>query len=117
MTPVAILVHVPNVEAGLQWYQQAFPEAIPTHISDFDFMVLNINGFSLEIVQSDDKVSEGKKGTVVYWSVTDLSIALAHFEALGATLYRGPMEIENGLSMCQVEDPFGNLIGLRGATT
>ncbi|MBE3659112.1 glyoxalase/bleomycin resistance/dioxygenase family protein, partial [Vibrio navarrensis] len=28
-----------------------------------------------------------------------------------------PMEIENGLSMCQVEDPFGNLIGLRGKAT
>ncbi|ENQ8069515.1 TPA: glyoxalase/bleomycin resistance/dioxygenase family protein, partial [Vibrio parahaemolyticus] len=26
-------------------------------------------------------------------------------------------EIEDGLSMCQVEDPFGNLIGLRGKTT
>ncbi|POC51519.1 glyoxalase/bleomycin resistance/dioxygenase family protein, partial [Vibrio vulnificus] len=23
----------------------------------------------------------------------------------------------NGLSMCQVEDPFGNLIGLRGKAT
>ncbi|MEZ8336060.1 glyoxalase/bleomycin resistance/dioxygenase family protein, partial [Vibrio splendidus] len=31
--------------------------------------------------------------------------------------YRGPMAIENGLFMCQIEDPFGNLIGLRGATT
>ncbi|MBE4422408.1 glyoxalase/bleomycin resistance/dioxygenase family protein, partial [Vibrio parahaemolyticus] len=27
------------------------------------------------------------------------------------------MEIEDGLSMCQVEDSFGNLIGLRGKTT
>ncbi|MDX8425330.1 VOC family protein, partial [Vibrio parahaemolyticus] len=42
---------------------------------------------------------------------------LSRFEAIGASLYRGPMEIENGLSMCQLEDPFGNLIGLRGATT
>ncbi|TOL44982.1 glyoxalase/bleomycin resistance/dioxygenase family protein, partial [Vibrio parahaemolyticus] len=41
----------------------------------------------------------------------------AHFQKLGARLYRGPMEIEDGLSMCQVEDPFGNLIGLRGKTT
>ena len=26
----------------------------------------------------------------------------------------GPMEIEGGQSICQIEDPFGNLIGLRG---
>jgi predicted enzyme related to lactoylglutathione lyase len=117
MTPVAVLVYIPDVEIGLQWYQQAFPEAVPMHLPDLDFTVLDLNGFSIEIVQSDDKVSEGKKGTVLYWSVRDLSVALSRFEALGASLYRGPMEIENGLSMCQLEDPFGNLIGLRGATT
>ncbi|GAB6263071.1 hypothetical protein PSSHI_33150 [Photobacterium sp. R1] len=43
--------------------------------------------------------------------------SLAYFESLGAKLYRGSMEIENGLSMCQVENPFGNLIGLRGKST
>ncbi|HHC6640721.1 TPA: VOC family protein [Vibrio parahaemolyticus] len=117
MTPVAVLVYVPDVEVGLRWYQQAFPEAAPMHLPDFDFTVLDVNGFSIEIVQSDDKVSEGKKGTVLYWSVRDLSVEISRFEALGASLYRGPMEIENGLSMCQLEDPFGNLIGLRGVTT
>ena len=76
--------------------------------------MLELNGFSLEIVQADDKVPAGKRGTVVYWLVENLTDGLAHFEALGAKLYRGPMAIENGLTMCQVEDPFGNLIGLRG---
>ncbi len=87
MTPVAVLVYVPDVEVGLQWYQQAFPEAVQMHLPDFDFTVLDVNGFSIEIVQSDDKVSEGKKGTVLYWSVRDLSVEISRFEALGATLY------------------------------
>ncbi|EHW0638031.1 glyoxalase/bleomycin resistance/dioxygenase family protein [Vibrio vulnificus] len=117
MNPAAILVHVPDVEQGLEWYKKAFPQAVPVHNSEFDFTALNLNGFSLEVVQADEKVGAGKYGTVLYWSVTSLPVALAHFETLGATLYRGPMEIENGLSMCQVVDPFGNLIGLRGATT
>ncbi len=115
MTPVAVLVHVPDMAKGLEWYQKAFPDAIPTYHPEFDFTVLNLNGFSLEIVQADTKVGTGKKGTVIYWSVSSLSMALAHFESIGAFLYRGPMEIENELYMCQVEDPFGNLIGLRGA--
>ncbi|HIF5693401.1 TPA: glyoxalase/bleomycin resistance/dioxygenase family protein [Vibrio parahaemolyticus] len=117
MNPAAILVHVPNVEKGLEWYKKAFPEAVPMNDSEFDFTVLSLNGFSLEVVQADDKVGAGKFGTVLYWSVASLPAALSHFETLGAHLYRGPMEIENGLSMCQVEDPFGNLIGLRGTTT
>ncbi|EGQ9055173.1 glyoxalase/bleomycin resistance/dioxygenase family protein [Vibrio parahaemolyticus] len=117
MNPLAVLVHVPDVARGLEWYKKAFPEAVPVYHPDFDFTALDINGFSLEIVQADKKVGAGKSGTVVYWSVDSLCVALAHFEELGACLYRGPMEIEDGLSMCQVEDPFGNLIGLRGKTT
>ncbi|MBE4250063.1 glyoxalase/bleomycin resistance/dioxygenase family protein, partial [Vibrio parahaemolyticus] len=34
MTPVAVLVYVPDVEIGLQWYQQAFPEAVLMHLPD-----------------------------------------------------------------------------------
>ncbi|MGL1138416.1 VOC family protein [Vibrio parahaemolyticus] len=117
MIPSAVLVHVPDVAKGLEWYKKAFPEAVPIYHSDFDFTVLDLNGFSLEIVEADEKVGTGKNGTVIYWSVDNLPAALAHFEALGAYLYRGPMEIESGLFMCQVEDPFGNLIGLRGKAT
>jgi len=117
MNPSAVLVHVPDVAKGLEWYKKAFPEAVPVYHPDFDFTALDLNGFSLEIVKADKMVGAGKSGTVVYWSVDNLCVALAHFQKLGARLYRGPMEIEDGLSMCQVEDPFGNLIGLRGKTT
>ena len=114
MKPVAILVHVPDVKLGLSWYKSAFPTAEAEYIAEFDFTVINFNGFSLEIVQADSKVGSGKCGTVLYWSVESLEDTILHFETLGAKLYRGPMEIEGGLNMCQVEDPFGNLIGLRG---
>lgn len=112
--PVAILIHVPDVKLGLEWYKRAFPAAETEYLAESDFTTLNINGFSLEIVQADSKVGSGKCGTVVYWSTENLEEEIAHFQSLGAKLYRGPMEIEGGLSMCQLEDPFGNLIGLRG---
>ncbi|MFM2484311.1 VOC family protein [Celerinatantimonas yamalensis] len=114
MKPVAVLIHVPDVQLGLKWYQKAFPMASVCYLEEFDFTVLSIDGFSLEIVQADEKVSAGKCGSVLYWSFKNLNDALAHFNKLGARLYRGPLMIENGLAMCQVEDPFGNLIGLRG---
>ncbi len=114
MKPTAVLVHVPDVSKGLEWYQKAFPTAQATYFSDSDFTTLNIDGFYLEIMQADTKVSAGKAGTVLYWSTENIDESLAFFCSIGATLYRGPMSIENGLVMCQVEDPFGNLIGLRG---
>ncbi|XNG99002.1 glyoxalase/bleomycin resistance/dioxygenase family protein [Vibrio cyclitrophicus] len=114
MNPSAVLIHVPDVAKGLEWYKKAFPDAVSVHYPEFDFTILDLNGFSLEIAQADEKVCSGKSGTVLYWSVASLPVALAHFETLGAHLYRGSIDIENGLSMCQVEDPFGNLIGIRG---
>lgn len=116
MYPIAMLIHVANVELGLAWYQQAFPAAKPIYHADSDFTVLELDGFSLEIVQADEEVGSGKSGTVLYWSVTDLELSLGHFLSLGAKLYRGPIAIEHGAVMCQLEDPFGNLIGLRSRT-
>ncbi|MDF4316911.1 glyoxalase/bleomycin resistance/dioxygenase family protein, partial [Vibrio parahaemolyticus] len=54
MIPSAVLVHVPDVATGLIWYTKAFPEAVPIYHSDVDFTVLDLNGFSLEIVQADE---------------------------------------------------------------
>ncbi|PJE57248.1 VOC family protein [Marinomonas sp. BSi20584] len=114
MKPAALLVHVCDWEKGFNWYQKAFPSAVPVDFPDFDFRALQMQGFMIEVVRSDEKVPSGKAGTVLYWSVTDLVEAIEHFRALGSEVYRGPMQIENGLGMCQVTDPFGNLIGLRG---
>ncbi|WP_373417257.1 hypothetical protein [Vibrio sp. D449a] len=61
MIPVAGLILVPGVEARLQWYQQAFSEAVPVHILDFGSTALDVNGFLLEIVESEKKVLRAKK--------------------------------------------------------
>ncbi|OCP01743.1 MULTISPECIES: glyoxalase/bleomycin resistance/dioxygenase family protein [unclassified Ensifer] len=110
----AILVHVPDTETGLAWYRRAFPAAERQWLEEFDFAYLKVGAVDLEIVQADEKVASGAAGSVVYWSVEDLDRSLAHFEALGALLYRGPIAIQEGLWMCQVRDPWGNCIGLRG---
>ena len=114
MNPIAVLIHVSDVQLGFEWYKTAFPAAVEDKLEGCPLSVLRFNGFSIEIVLADEKVSSGKRGTVLYWSVDHLTDSLERFYSLGAKLYRGPMDIEDGLSMCQVEDPFGNLIGLRG---
>ena len=70
---------------------------------------------ALEIVNADNKVGCGAAGSVVYWRVDDLQHRLQALQAIGATLYRGPMQIEGADWMCQVRDPWGNCIGLRQA--
>ncbi|WP_431685605.1 VOC family protein [Hahella sp. NBU794] len=112
ITPTAILIHVNDIEAGLAWYKKAFPSARERCVDGFRY--LDVEGFHIEIVWADAKVPAGKAGTVLYWSVGNLADEIERFLALGSMVYRGPMQIENGLGMCQVTDPFGNLIGLRG---
>ena len=115
MKPVANLIHVEDVEDvdfAMKWYKKAFPLAVERKIGKFVY--LDLNGFSLELVVADEKVGSGKFGSVTYWEVEDLEAEISRFKGFGSLVYRGPMLIEFGLGMCQVTDPFGNLIGLRG---
>jgi predicted enzyme related to lactoylglutathione lyase len=110
----AILVHVADIQAALSWYRRAFPNAVPTVSEPSGFTFLKIGDIQLELVWADEKVASGPAGTVVYWMVEDFQQALTHLEAVGAVLYRGPMKIDGDLWMCQVRDPWGNCIGIRG---
>ena len=111
----ALMIHVAELAAGLDWYQRAFVGSQRMTVEAWGFECLRVGNLRIEIVKSDEKVSSGPSGTVVYWQVENLALSLAEFERLGAKLYRGPMNIENGEAMCQVQDPWGNCIGLRGA--
>jgi len=115
-SPVAgVLVHVGDVDEALRWYAQAFPNAhVRTDLDVPGLAVLNVDGVQLELVLADEKVGSGPAGSVVYWRVPSVTEALERLQILGGELYRGPMNIEQGLSMCQVGDPWGNCIGLRG---
>ncbi len=111
----AVHVHVPDVVAGLSWYRRAFPQATVARSLPTDFAYLQLGGGTrIELVFADEKVATGAAGSVVYWRVDDLPAALAHLEGVGARLYRGPMRIDDDLWMCQVRDPWGNCIGIRG---
>jgi len=111
----AVMVHVSDIDAGLTWYQRAFPNAKRLSIDEpFNFEYLDIDGIAIEIVEADVLVASGACGSVVYWRVESFEAALKHFQGIGANLYRGPIEIENKQKICQVRDPWGNCIGIKG---
>ncbi len=110
----AVMVHVSPWQDGLAWYERAFPGAKRVESSDGAFAYLDIDGIQLEVVEADEQVSSGAAGSVVYWHADDFDARLKFLTDLGATLYRGPLEIDDGWIMCQVMDPWGNCIGIRG---
>jgi predicted enzyme related to lactoylglutathione lyase len=112
---LAVLVHVTDVAAGLDWYQTAFPESTRKSITlPQTLHYLDIGGVMLEIVPADGKVTHAAAGSVVYWRTPNVTATLAHFLSVGASLYRGPLDVEFGQRMCQVRDPWGNCIGIKG---
>ncbi|PYY66855.1 glyoxalase/bleomycin resistance/dioxygenase family protein [Pseudomonas jessenii] len=110
---VSVLLHVPDWRSATEWYARAFDTAVRIRPETDDYGHLDIGGVALEIVNADDKVASGPAGSVVYWFVADLSAEIARLGTLGATLYRGPLDIDGGDRICQVRDPWGNCIGLR----
>jgi predicted enzyme related to lactoylglutathione lyase len=114
-TPIcAVLVHVPDWREGLAWYRRAFPSAKGIRPEEGEWECIEVDGVQIEVVPADEKVPSGSAGTVVYWFTDDFEQRVEDLKSIGAILYRGPLEIEDGLTMCQLKDPFGNLIGIRG---
>lgn len=112
---LAVLVHVPDPEQAVAWYARALPGSVRHRLPEPGLVhYLDIGGVMLELVPSDEKVASGAAGSVVYWHTPDFDASFAHLVACGATPYRGPGDIEGGQRMCQVRDPWGNCIGLRG---
>lgn len=113
----AIMVHVSDWRAGLDWYRLAFAGAIEIPSLSDEYGLLDYQGVAIEVVPAAEKVSTGPAGSVVYWTVENFNTSLQYFLSIGARLYRGPIDIENDMAMCQVLDPWNNCIGLRGRRT
>jgi predicted enzyme related to lactoylglutathione lyase len=111
------MVHVPDWRDGFSWYRRAFSEAKVRGVQSGKWQYLELDGICLELVNSDEKVPSGVAGTVVNWSSHHFDERLAYLFSIGATLYRGPMEIAGNLRICQVMDPFGNVFGIREIET
>lgn len=113
----AVMVHVGSISDALAWYERVFPNALRSSNAEEEFEFLLVGEVKLEVVLADQKVSSGPSGSVVYWQFPQFEEAFHRFQVAGAKLYRGPMSIESGQLMCQVQDPWGNCIGLRGPSS
>jgi len=108
---VMYIVTDPN--AARQWYGHLFQTEI-RFMEAFQFEYLLVGGCVMEFLEADHKNQPGTSGQVAYWLVPDFEAFLERACSLGASVYRGPINIEDGRQMAQLLDPFGNIIGVRG---
>ena len=107
-----VVMFVPEVRAAAEWYSSAL--GLPIASLDDNFGYIQIGSFQLCFHAADEKANAGHRGQVAYRRVSSLTQTCALLERAGATLYRGPLVIGNGEAICQMSDPFGNLLGLVG---
>jgi uncharacterized protein len=109
-----VMYFVSDRRAAAEWYSNLFDVKI-TRLANPEHFFIRVGNQDVWFHQSDSKVPSGAAGQVAYWQVSDFDAVLERATQLGAKLYRGPLNRQDGTYMCQVKDPDGNLIGLIGS--
>lgn len=110
---VDVFCFVPDLAAAIAWYTDRLgiaPSLTARQLARFD-----LGGSRLTVHTIDDFNNGGPGGCVAYWDVTDVDSLTEDWVAHGAVAHRGPKTIMTGERLCQLLDPFGNLVGIRQA--
>ena len=111
----SLLMFVTSVEQSADWYGKALERA-PIQVDErFALFRIGVQELGLHLADMKSPLSTG--GTVPYWWVDNFNGCVDHFVSLGATVYRGPIDIPNRRRICQLLDPFGNVLGIEGPDT
>lgn len=104
---------VKDLEASKGWYSKAL--GVSPWLDIPNYVEFRVGQSALALAPADEKSPYSKGGQIAYWRVHELDSVISHFTAHGAEVYRGPLDIENGEAICQIQDPFGNVLGFVGS--
>ncbi|MDP7322247.1 MAG: VOC family protein [Bacteriovoracaceae bacterium] len=107
------LMFVDNIKESRDFYCKLF-EMEPFEEDD-RFCSFKFENTYFNLHPADDKSPKSKGGSVVYLHVENVNSFINRAKEIGMKIYRGPLEVnETGRIICQLEDPFGNIIGIEG---
>ena len=108
-----VFYFVPDLASATDWYTARL--GTPPMLRERQLVRFDLGGARLTIHSIDEFDSDGPGGCVAYWNVEDVDAVTADWVQHGAVAHRGPKTIMTGERLCQLLDPFGNLIGVRQA--
>ena len=73
-------------------------------------MGFNVGGYELGL--DPDPSSSRVDGVVVYWGVANADAALEHLLSFGVAERTNVQDVDEGIRVATVLDPFGNIFGL-----
>ncbi|MGE3683877.1 MAG: VOC family protein [Bdellovibrionales bacterium] len=106
-----IRMSVNDVSRARDWYRKFWHQDPVDDLKDF--VSFRIAGVHFDICLADAKSPTSTGGSVGYWLVDDLDKAIAKALELNASIYRGPLKVEEiHRTIVQIKDPHGNVFGL-----
>jgi predicted enzyme related to lactoylglutathione lyase len=112
---VNVYYFVEDIAAATAWYADLL-DAQPIESFGSRLVTFAVGETRLTLHNNDDyNTNAATHGTVAYWDVEDIAATVAECIRHGAVAHRGPATIFTGDRLCQLQDPFGNLLGVREA--
>lgn len=107
-----VFYFVTDLDQTIDWYERLLGRSATRPMPQLATFTLGAATLTLHSV---DEYNAGapSAGSVAYWSVDDVDTAAAACVAQGGVVHRGPKTVFSGDRLCQILDPFGNLLGLR----
>ncbi len=107
------LMFVENIKESSNFYCRLF-DTEPFE-EDEMFCSFGFGDTYFNLHPADDKSPKSKGGSVSYLNVDDFKTFVERAKTFDMKIYRGPIKVkEIGRTICQLEDPFGNIIGIEG---
>lgn len=106
----SVVFFVKELRAAASWYAEVL--GLEAYRKDRDFVGFNVGSTKLCFHRADKKSGTPSGSQVSYWKVDDIGLASNLLIEAGAAWHRRPITIPEGGRVCQLKDPFGNIIGL-----
>jgi len=105
-----VIYYVPDLTKAKEWYSQAFQ--VQPYFDEVFYVGFNIGGYELGLHPEDTPVKEKSLSVMTYWGVEDIEKEYARLISLGAISHQAPQNVGGEITVAEVKDLWGNIIGL-----
>ncbi len=102
-----VIYPVSNLAEGKSWYADVL--GVAPYFDQPFYVGFPVGGFELGLIPDGEP---GPQGALAYWGVSNAEAELSRLRALGAEIHEPIKDVGDGIKVCAVRDPFGNVLGI-----
>lgn len=106
------MMFIEDPRAAASWWAALLEVGDDSIHVDGDFVRFTADRVEFGFHPADDERNPRAGSPVPYLLASDLAGDMARAIQCGATLHRGPLDVDPGRTICQLVDPFGTVFGI-----